>query len=203
MDSEIWIAMVGGGSALLGAAVGGAAAVVSARIQGKHATKVARDATRGAHDLARRTAQQAAYARLLDVANEFEAATGRVLVFAADVIDDVNYTLANSQSRLGRESRQSYLRQIAEVRDPERVLAAVRHVGLEGPSTVYQAAKGVQDTANKLARTLGNLRSIYTEEDQPVRAALEPTRPHRDHTRFQSAISTFADTASAHLNNNG
>ncbi|MGW3736655.1 hypothetical protein [Streptomyces sp. NPDC005148] len=203
MSSEIWITLVGGGSALLGAAVGGAAAVVSARIQGQHATKVARGATQGALDLARRTAQQAAYARLLDVANEYELATGRVIGLAEDVIDDVRCHLEGIPSELTPDSRRSYLLQITEVRDPGRVLAAVRHVGLEGPSGVYQAAKGVQDAASKLSRTLHNVRTVRMEEDQPVSPAMELTQPHRDHTRFQVAISTFADTASVHLNNNG
>lgn len=203
MDSEMMVAVVGGGAALLGAAVGGTAAVVSASIQGKRTAEAARSAYQGALDVARRTAQQQAYTRLLSEANAYATATYEVLLDAFELIDDRGAALSGDEPSLSPETREQFQTRIDEANNPAQLNDAVRYVGLEGPEIVYRAAKEVQTAATDLWRILRNLEETIDHGEGHLTMALHRTVPHLSHGSLQRLIDEFADTASAHLNNGG
>ncbi|MEU0627759.1 hypothetical protein [Streptomyces sp. NPDC005989] len=200
MDSEMMVALVGGGGALLGAAVGGAAAVVSASIQGKRTAEAGRSAYQGALDVTRRTAQQQAYAKLLSEANAYEAATGAVLGIAGDLIEELHATLSGDLPSLSNEVQQRYRSRIREARNPLPLRAAVRHVGLEGPESVYRAAKQVHSVVVVLQRVLRNVEAIVDHGEGHSTPEMQASVPLQAHINLRTAIDRFADTASAHLN---
>ncbi|WP_406448124.1 hypothetical protein OG782_04715 [Streptomyces sp. NBC_00876] len=200
MDSEMMVAVVGGGGALLGAVIGGAAAVVSASIQGKRTAEAARSAYQGSLNATRRTAQQQAYTNLLSVLNEYEAATGGILAMACELIEELTGSLSGDPQVLDNETKERYRGQIREARDPVKAIAAVRYVGLEGPAGVHRAAKEVQAAVIALARVLGGLEETIDHGEGHWTAAMHGYEPVLTHARLRSAIDTYADTASTHLN---
>ncbi|MFE6022360.1 hypothetical protein ACFQ6O_38425 [Streptomyces sp. NPDC056441] len=200
MDSEMMVALVGGGGALLGAAVGGAAAVVSASIQGKRTAEAARRTYEGALDVARRTVQEQAYSRLVSAANAYEAATDAVLGIARELIEELGITLSGDEPSLSIEIRQQYRNQISEARDPKEVRAAVRYVGLAGPEDLHRAAKEVQDAGIELARVLGNLEEQIDHGQGHWTPAMQGSAPFQAHRSLRAAIDRFTNAASAHLN---
>ncbi|WP_330435877.1 hypothetical protein OIC43_37225 [Streptomyces sp. NBC_00825] len=203
MDSELMIAVVGGGGALLGAAVGGAAAVVSASIQGKRTAEAGRSAYQGALDVARRTAQQQAYSKLLSAANAYEAETGGVLNIACELIQELSVSLSGDLPSLSEEIRQQYRSRIEEARNPLELRAAVRYVGLEGPEIVYRAAKQVHAVVLDLSRVLGSVEETIDHGEGHWTPVVQASTLLQTHRSLRGAIDGFADTASAHLNGAG
>ncbi|MFE4796223.1 hypothetical protein ACFRFL_14170 [Streptomyces sp. NPDC056708] len=193
MDNQMMVSLVGAGSALAGALIGGAAAVAGA-------VKAARTAYLGPLHLARRTAQEAAHAGLLTAANDYEIATEEVLDLAYELVQDSIYDAEGRQRDLGSAALQEYRHRISMAGSPARVMAAARHVSLQGPPHVHEAADAVQRAAFALEDSLTDLETIYRDEQGGICPAVPPDLPRQSHVQLRTAIGKFADVASEYLN---
>ncbi|MGW3192921.1 hypothetical protein ACWDBT_34385 [Streptomyces ardesiacus] len=153
MDSEMTIALIGAGSALLGALIGGGAAVIGA-------SKAARSAYLGPIRVARRAEQAAAHKGLLTAANDYDIAVSHILRMALELNQHVIAQTEGRQGVLGHSDVVAYRAEIERVGTADRVVAAVRHVALQGPKEAYEAAEGVRRMAHILEYSLAHLEAV-------------------------------------------
>lgn len=187
MSSELTVALIGAGSAIAGALVGGAAAVVAA-------SRAARSAYLGPLHVAQRTAQQQAYAKLVNAANDFETGTRAVSGVARVLMEDASDRSEGIPSRLNDPGRQRRRDEIRAVLDDGQVRAAVRLVGLEGPTVVAVQAIILEEAVRQLANVLRKLEEVTDEEGRP-RPTVTLNQLRGAYDRLAEAISRFAYTA--------
>ncbi|MEU6628451.1 hypothetical protein ABZ905_09165 [Streptomyces parvus] len=198
--SDLMIAVVGGGGALLGAAVGGAAAVKAATVQARHGQETARLAYEGPIDAARRTAQRAAYARLLTSAHEFHAAATPALGAARLLIKATDARARNEPHNITEQALDRAQAAVAQTIGAAEVVAAAQHVRLEGPPHIAVAANAVDEKAQELAYVFAHAEQIY-EDMTGHRYGVEQSASDL-HVLLTLAIERFTESASAHLNIN-
>ncbi|MFJ1959070.1 hypothetical protein ACIOGT_39380 [Streptomyces microflavus] len=202
--SELMIALVGGGGALLGAAVGGAAAVAAAKVQARHGQETARLAYQGPLDAARRTAQREAYATLLTAAQEFRLASAAALGPARRLMTVTDYESRGEppEEAIPEQYRGRLRAVLAQVPGPEAVRAAEQHVWLEGPVPVAKAANALAAAVTELNDVFVHAETKYEDEDDEgrlYRHGLE-ANPVALHSKLVGCIDMFSKVASAHLN---
>ncbi|ALU95236.1 hypothetical protein WQO_19075 [Streptomyces globisporus C-1027] len=191
MSAELTVALVGVGGAFGGAIIGGVAAMASASITGKRTMEAATKTYQGALDVARRTAQQQAYTLLLNAANRYEEATEGQIDAAAELIEALCDRSQGIPSELSEARLQAHRNVVSEVRSLGEVLAAVRVVGLEGPSIVHEAAKSVRDSASNLARLLESVEEVNQFDNGEFNPIHRPQWARRRHDALRSSIEDF------------
>ncbi|WP_331763434.1 hypothetical protein [Streptomyces anulatus] len=203
--SELMIALVGGGGALLGAAVGGTAAVVAAKVQARLGQQAALLAYRGPLEAARRTAQREAYAQLLTAAHEFSQASVPALEPALTLLTVTDYESRGEppEETVSERGRVRHRAVLAKVPGPGAVRIAEQHVRLEGgPHPVAEAARAVAAAVAELSDVFVNAETNYESknaEGQDYRHGLEKN-PGALHRLLVAHIDAFSDAATAHLN---
>ncbi|MER5501896.1 hypothetical protein ABT096_32480 [Streptomyces sp. NPDC002561] len=195
MDSETTIALIGAGSALLGALIGGGAAVIGAN-------KAARSAYLGPLRVARRAEQAAAHKSLLTAANDYDIAVSQIL---RTVLELNQHAIAQAEGRQGILNDLdvvAYRAGIERVGTADQVVAAVRHVALQGPKEVYEAAEGVRRMAHILEYSLAHVETIHhaAASDSGTLPAITPVVLSDAAEGLSQAIHAFAEVASEHLN---
>ncbi|MFI0008554.1 hypothetical protein [Streptomyces globisporus] len=198
MGAELTIALVGVGGAFGGAIIGGVAAMASASITGRRTMEAATRTYRGALDVARRTAQQQAYTLLLNAANSYEEATEGQIESAAQLIEALCDRSQGIPPEFSEAQLQAHRNVVSEVRSPGEVLAAVRLVGLEGPSIVHEAAKSVRDAASNLAKLLESVEEVNQFDNGEFDPIHRPQRVRRRHDALRSTIEDFGVIARLH-----
>ncbi|MFD7959038.1 hypothetical protein ACFV4X_36885 [Streptomyces ardesiacus] len=195
MDSEMTIALIGAGSALLGALIGGGAAVIGA-------SKAARSAYLGPIRVARRAEQAAAHKALLTAANDYDIAVSHILRMALELNQHVVAQTEGRQDVLGHSDVVAYRAEIERVGTADRVVAAVRHVALQGPKEAYEAAEGVRRMAHILEYSLAHLETSHHEASPDFEASpgVTPIVLSDAAEGLSQAIHAFAEVASEHLN---
>ncbi|MFF8505870.1 hypothetical protein ACF07L_35245 [Streptomyces anulatus] len=196
--SELTIALVGAGGALLGAAVGGAAAVVAAKMQATHAERSAQLAYLGPIDAARRSAQREAYARLLTAAHAFSGAATPALEAAQTLMEATDARAMREPPEVSNPALERARDAVALVRGPEDVVAAGQHVGLEGPLHLINAAKAVVHAVQELSNVFENAERIYEDADGRTHGLNRNAAGL--HETLTACIDFFSDIASSHLN---
>lgn len=190
------IALVGAGSALLGALIGGGAAVIGA-------SKAARSAYLGPLRVARRAEQAVAHSALLTAANDYDIAVGQVLRLVLELNQHAIAQAEGRQGVLGDPDVAAYRARIEQAGTADRVVAAVRHVALQGPKEVYEAAEGVRRMAHILEYSLAQSETIHHAAAPPnfeTVPAVTPIVLSDAAEGLSQAIHAFAEVASEHLN---
>ncbi|SDE38525.1 hypothetical protein F610DRAFT_06964 [Streptomyces sp. LaPpAH-199] len=198
------IALVGGGGALLGAAVGGTAAVVAAKVQAQHGQEVAHLAYQGPIEAARRTAQQASYRALLTAADQFSRAADLAVEPARALLSLTDSEARNEEPEeaVPEKARVKMRTVLAEVSGPDAVRSAARHVYLEGPIDVSNAASAVVAAVKELSDVFVHAETKYESEDEDGRPYFHGLgkNPRMLHIKLVSTINDFSREAGAHLN---
>ncbi|WP_307514326.1 hypothetical protein [Streptomyces sp. W4I9-2] len=198
MNAELMVALVGVGGAFGGAIIGGVAAMASASITGKRTMEAATKAHQGSLDVARRTAQQQAYTMLLNAANRYEQATEDQIESATALIEALCDRSQGIPPEFSEAQLQAHRNAVSEVRSPGTVLAAVRLVGLEGPSVVHDAAKSVRDSASNLAKLLESVEEVNQFDDGEFDPIHRPAWVRHRHDKLRSTIEDFGVIARLH-----
>ncbi|MBM9624831.1 hypothetical protein ACFQ60_46800 [Streptomyces zhihengii] len=199
MDTEVLVAIVGGGAALLGAAVGGAGAVVAAHITGKRAESAARHAYLGPLDVARRTAQREAYVGLLTAAHALADAGGEVLESARRLAENANEEIIGQPTTYPLARIAADRERVRAVQPADEVIAAARHVELEGPESVAKAARQLSEAALDFEEAI-ELVETPEGDDHAITAGPSVGRVPLRHGVLRRQIWDFAREATAHLN---
>ncbi|MET4921046.1 hypothetical protein P3L51_01465 [Streptomyces sp. PSRA5] len=188
MSIEVTVALIGAVSAIAGALAGGAAAVWGA-------TRAARSTYLGPLHVARRTAQQSAYAKLLEAANEFEAGARRVRDEAHALVEDVGNESEGIPTTLRERDREQYRNTIRGVLDYGDVRAAGRLVALAGPGTMAMEALAVEYSARDLAGALRDVEERLDEQPGSFRPFMTHVGLRGAYLHLSKSLTKFAVTA--------
>ncbi|WP_086778066.1 hypothetical protein [Streptomyces griseus] len=192
MDTELTIAAVGTGGALLGALIGGGAALMAAK-QGY----------KGALEAVARTAQHDAHRAFLDATHSYWTSARGAVRAAIELTEACIAEETGDTPDLSPAERQRHRITVSVVAAPDKIDAATQAVHQAGPPVVHEAARTVLAAARNVRRVFNDVEVTEDQGQGHHTVRLDPSDPADAVRELKAAMDAFAAAAGKHGGHQG
>ncbi|MFC8723749.1 hypothetical protein [Streptomyces bacillaris] len=192
MDTELTIAVVGTGGALLGALIGGGAALMAAK-QGY----------KGALEAVARTAQHDAHRAFLDATHSYWTSVKGAVNAAVELTEACIAEESGDTPDLSAYDRQRHGITLGLMTGPDGIDAAAQAVHQAGPPVVHEAARTVLAAARNVRRVFNDVGVVDDHGEGHHTVRLDPSDPVDAVRDLKTAMDAFATAAGKHGGHQG
>lgn len=192
MDTELTIAVVGTGGALLGALIGGGAALMAAK-QGY----------KGALEAVARTAQHDAHKAFLDAAEGYWRQARDAVGAAVELTEACIAEESGDTPGLSPGDRARHRVTVRLISSPDTIEAATLAVQQAGPPLVHEAAQQVLSAALKTRKVFNDVEVTDDHGQGHFTVRLDPSEPSEAVRDLKASMHAFAAAASKYGGHKG